>query len=79
MTLPLLAGDVGELLFKAANDELQQLNVEFEDAHALTVVLASEGYPKSAVKGRTILGADILDSNVTWVSHAERRSMTMAN
>ena len=47
------------------------MNVEFKDAHALTVVLASEGYPKSAVKGRTIVGADpSLDSNATWVSHA---------
>ena len=71
VTLPLIAGDVGELLFKAASDELNQMNVEFNDAHALTVVLASEGYPKSAVKGRPILGADTsLDSNATWVSHA---------
>ena len=49
----------------------KQMHIEFKDEHALTVVLASEGYPKSAVKGRAILGADAsLDSNATWVSHA---------
>ena len=51
VTLPLIACDVGELLYKAANDELKQMHIEFKDEHALTVVLASEGYPKSAVKG----------------------------
>ena len=71
VTLPLIEGDVGDLLFKAANDELSEMRVEFKSHHALTVVLASEGYPKSAIKGRRIFGADVtLDSNTTWVSHA---------
>ena len=71
VTLPLIEGDVGDLLYKAANDELSEMRVEFKSHHALTVVLASEGYPKSAIKGRRIFGADVtLDSNTTWVSHA---------
>ena len=71
VTLPLIEGDVGDLLFKAANDQLSEVRVEFKSHHALTVVLASEGYPKSAIKGRRIFGADVtLDSNTTWVSHA---------
>ena len=71
VTLPLIEGDVGDMLFKAANDELSEMRVEFKSHHALTVVLASEGYPKSAIKGRRIFGADVmLDSNTTWVSHA---------
>ena len=71
VTLPLIDGDVGELLFNAANDELNEMHVEFKKKHALTVVLASEGYPTSAIKGRRILGADAAhDSNTTWVSHA---------
>ena len=43
----------------------------FHPWHALTVVLASEGYPQSAIKGRTIHGAENeSDTQETWVSHA---------
>lgn len=71
VTLPLIDGDVGELLYGAATDQLSEAVVSFKSQHALTVVLASEGYPKSAVKGRKILGVErSLDTSSTWVSHA---------
>ena len=71
VTLPLIEGDVGELLFGAANDTLATMDVSFKNQHALTVVLASEGYPQSAIKGRNILGADSSqDTAATWISHA---------
>ena len=71
VTLPLIASDVGELLFATATDQLSQTTVSFKPQHALTVVLASEGYPKSAIKGREILGIErSLDTPSTWVSHA---------
>ena len=71
VTLPLIDGDVGELLYGAATDQLSKAVVSFKSQHALTVVLASEGYPKSAVKGRKILGVErSLDTSSTWVSHA---------
>ena len=71
VTLPLIDGDVGELLYGAATDQLSEVVVSFKSQHALTVVLASEGYPKSAVKGRKILGVErSLDTSSTWVSHA---------
>ncbi len=71
VTLPLIDGDVGELLYGAATDKLSHAIVSFKSQHALTVVLASEGYPKSAVKGRKILGVErSLDTPSTWVSHA---------
>ena len=53
VTLPLIDGDVGELLYAASNDQLSSLEVAFQPQHALTVVLASEGYPQSAIKGRS--------------------------
>ena len=46
----LIEGDVGELLFGAANDTLATMDVSFKNQHALTVVLASEGYLQSAIK-----------------------------
>ena len=71
VTLPLLDVDVGNLLFNAASDALAQMEVGFKPHHALTVVLASEGYPKSAAKGRKITGAEVaLDDSSTWISHA---------
>lgn len=71
VTLPLIDGDVGELLYAASNDQLSNFEVAFHPQHALTVVLASEGYPQSAIKGRTIHGAGRgSDTSETWVSHA---------
>jgi phosphoribosylamine--glycine ligase len=71
VTLPLIASDVGELLFAAATDSLQDYAISFHDKHSLTVVLASEGYPQSAIKGRVIHGAEISeDTDEAWVSHA---------
>ena len=71
VTLPLIACDVGELLYAASTDSLETSSVSFHDMHCLTVVLASEGYPQSAVKGRIILGAERTgDSDDAWVSHA---------
>ena len=71
VTLPLIETDVGELLFASSTDALSKTDVVFKRAHALTIVLASEGYPKTAIKGRPILGLDrSLDSATTWVSHA---------
>lgn len=71
VTLPLIDGDVGELLFAASNDQLSSHEVAFHSQHALTVVLASEGYPQSAIKGRVIQGAGHgSDTSETWVSHA---------
>ena len=71
VTLPLIASDVGDLLFAAATDSLHNYSVSFHDKHCLTVVLASEGYPQSAKKGRVILGAELAgDADDAWVSHA---------
>ena len=80
VTLPLIDGDVGELLYGAATDQLSEAVVSFKSQHALTVVLASEGYPKSAVKGRKILGVErSLDTSSTWVSHAGTASDEQGN
>ena len=71
VTLPLIESDVGELLYSAATDTLSLTAWTFKNLHSLTVVLASEGYPQSAIKGRSIQGAEhALDTPETWVSHA---------
>jgi phosphoribosylamine--glycine ligase len=69
ITLPLIETDVFQLLNHAANDRLNDLNVSFKQMHALTVVLAAEGYPASPVKGRQISGVPVPQEHA-WISHA---------
>ena len=60
-TLPLVATDMYDLLHGAATDRLHDVELEVHDGVALTVVLASEGYPASPIKGRPIDGlSDVL-------------------
>ncbi|MGA0352337.1 MAG: phosphoribosylamine--glycine ligase [Poseidonia sp.] len=74
VTLPLVATDMYELLHGAATDRLHEVALEVHQQVALTVVLASEGYPASPIKGRLIVGlSDLLAEEVygsSWVNFA---------
>ena len=74
ITLPLIKTDLFILLKQAATDSLKDLEVDFYDACALTVVLASEGYPADPIKGRKINGLDSRIPNVelgsSWINFA---------
>ncbi len=59
VVLPRLVTPLSGLLFAAATGELGGLpRPEFSDDVAVTVVLASEGYPDTPVTGREIVGLD---------------------
>ncbi|GGF38076.1 phosphoribosylamine--glycine ligase [Microbacterium sorbitolivorans] len=59
IVLPRLQTPLAELLMAAANGTLEdQPRPVFGDDVAVTVVLASEGYPASAITGREITGLD---------------------
>ncbi|NYF18264.1 phosphoribosylamine--glycine ligase [Microbacterium sp. AK009] len=59
VVLPRLAEPLSELLLAAASGRLEGLaRPRFSDAKAVTVVLASEGYPAGPVTGRVIDGTD---------------------
>ncbi len=74
ITLPLIKTDLFEILSKTANDDLSSLDVEFHNAHALTIVLASEGYPTNPIKNRVISGIENVEANIlinsAWINHA---------
>ena len=74
VTLPLIKTDMFSLLYGAATDTLHDVELELHDGSAVTVVLASEGYPASPIKGRPIRGLDSLLSKTTygksWVNFA---------
>lgn len=59
VVLPRLATPLSQLLFAAATGRLgEQPRPEFRPEAAVTVVLASEGYPESPITGRTIEGVE---------------------
>ena len=74
VTLPLVATDMFDLLHGAATDRLHEVALEVHQQVALTVVLASEGYPASPIKGRLIDGLpQVLAEEVygsSWVNFA---------
>ena len=74
ITLPLIKTDLFKLLQAAATDELVKIDVDFYNAHAATVVLASEGYPASPTKGLPITGipesGDVIGMGSCWINHA---------
>lgn len=59
IVLPRLTTPLSQLLLAAANGTLEeQPQPEFSDDVAVTVVLASEGYPEKPITGRAITGLD---------------------
>jgi phosphoribosylamine--glycine ligase len=56
VVLPRLRSDLGELLWGAATGALDADAVEFDDGAAVTVVCATEGYPRSTRTGDVIEG-----------------------
>jgi phosphoribosylamine--glycine ligase len=56
VVLPRLRSDLGALLHDAASGRLDEGSVEFDDGAAVTVVCATEGYPRSTRTGDVIEG-----------------------
>jgi phosphoribosylamine---glycine ligase len=69
--LPRLRSDLLELLDRASRPGgLEDARLEWSDAWAVTVVLASRGYPGSSSKGDEITGLRAIDALETEVLHA---------
>jgi phosphoribosylamine--glycine ligase len=52
--IPRLVTPLAELLYKAATDSLDDAVLQWRDESAVTVVLAAQGYPESAITGGEI-------------------------
>jgi phosphoribosylamine--glycine ligase len=65
-----LKSDVLDLLEATARGDLSGMSPEWRDEAALTVVVATRGYPVSAVKGSVIRGAENQDSDTITIFHA---------
>ena len=65
-----LKSDIVELLTACADGTLNEENPQFDDAVALTVVMAANGYPGSYQKGTEIKGLDAIVNDNVKVFHA---------
>ncbi len=74
VTLPLIETDMYELMHGAATETLSDVELHLRKGSAVTVVLASEGYPASPQKGRLIRGlAEVVNGSTygkAWVNFA---------
>ncbi len=69
--LPRLRSDLAELLQRASRPGgLEGVSLSWSSSWAVTVVLASRGYPGSSSKGDVITGLDTVDSLHTELLHA---------
>ena len=71
-TQPLLfrmQGDLFTVLFKAAKQELEGVEINWDKEHAITIVMASKDYPKKPILGDEINLPDIQDDS-TFIFHA---------
>jgi len=72
--LPRLMTDLGQLILGAVDGVLHRMSLRWHPEHALTVVLATEGYPGAVAKGSAIRGLDgLADKDDLLVFHAATR------
>ena len=67
--LPLFDGKLGDLFMASVKGTLTKEMVKFRKAHAMTVVVASGGYPGAYEKGKEISGLDKVSKDII-VFHA---------
>ena len=68
--LPLMETDFLEVCYKVAKSELKDMDIKFKSQKAVSVVLASGGYPGKYAKGYEINGIDEAESMGALVYHA---------
>jgi phosphoribosylamine--glycine ligase len=68
--LPLLDGDLAELLTAATVSELHGLSPGWSEKAAVSVVVAAGGYPAQSDRGSTITGCDEAEARGALVFHA---------
>ena len=72
--LPLLHTDLHAVLDACIEGDLDQIELTWDDAHCVCVVMASEGYPGAYDKGHRIEGlGEVADRDDTMVFHAGTR------
>jgi len=74
--MPRIKNDLAELLLATATGNLKNLRIEKDNRCAVTVVMASGGYPGDFEKGKTITGLQAVDDALVF--HAGTTATTNA-
>ena len=64
--IPRLKTDLVEIFIAAANQQLDTIEVEFDDRFATTVMLVSGGYPEAYEKEKEITGLDKVSESIVF-------------
>ncbi len=72
--LPRLESDLVEIMTAVTDKRLKDVRIKWTDRAAVCVILASEGYPGSYPKGRTISGLENGFGEEVYLFHAGTRS-----
>ena len=70
VVLPLLKSDLVEVMLACVDGKLAETKIEWSDEAAVSVVMASGGYPGDYEKGKTIQGIKDAEAAGTLVFHA---------
>ncbi len=70
VVLPLLKSDLVEIMLACVDGKLAETPVEWEEGAAVSVVMASGGYPGSYEKGKVITGIEAAEAGGALVFHA---------
>lgn len=70
VVLPLLDGDLAEIMLACINGRLKDIEVKWKDEAAVCVVMAAGGYPADYAKGDLITGIDAAEQGGAMVFHA---------
>jgi phosphoribosylamine--glycine ligase len=70
VVLPLLEGDLLEIMQAVHDERLSELDVRFSDGAACCVVMASEGYPKKYDSGFPITISELGENEYVYVAGA---------
>ena len=73
VVLPLLEGNLLEIMMATAEGRLHEVPVKFRDGAACCVVLASKGYPKAYEKGYPISLPALKDGEEIYIAGAEEK------
>ncbi|MCX8122549.1 MAG: phosphoribosylamine--glycine ligase [Spirochaetes bacterium] len=78
--LPLINGKLGDYILAAVEGKLSTMNLSFRNKHAITVVLASGGYPGSYKTGFPIKGLDqVPDDILVFHAGTKRNGQVVTN
>jgi phosphoribosylamine--glycine ligase len=66
VVIPRLKSDFLEIMQAVAEERLGEVQVEFEDKTATTVIMVSGGYPESYEKGKEIFGLDKTNGSIIF-------------